>query len=65
MGRRVRRTADSNLKEGGRRAGGLPKQTKNGQIRRPFESARWSCSKNSMLANFNVSKGFCYQMGKY
>ena len=45
MGRRVGRTADPNAKLGGRRAGGRPKRTKSGQMRRPFGSARWSCSK--------------------
>ena len=44
MGPRVGRTADPNIKVGGRRVGGQPKRTKSGQIRRPFGSARWSCS---------------------
>ena len=41
MDRHVGRTADPNLKEGGRRESDRPKRTKNGQNRRPFGSARW------------------------
>ena len=36
MGRRIRYTVDPNYKQGGRRAGGRPKQIKTGQNRRPF-----------------------------
>src|SRR4051812_33495313 len=53
MGRRVGRTADPNAKLRGRRAGSRPKQTKNRQMRRPFGSARWSCSDGSVAEVVN------------
>ena len=40
MGRRVGRAADPYQKQGEHRAGGRPKWTKSGQMRRPFGLAR-------------------------